>query len=81
MSRDSDKKIKSKRLHKDRVKIEKQLRIAKINKIPVKHPNKLAKHHATDCGRAGCQLCNNPRRTRGEKTLQEKRIEQDVDFD
>ena len=81
MPSDGEKSIKSKRLHKKYVKIAKQIKIAKINGIPVKHPNKLAKHHATDCGRAGCQLCNNPRRTRGEITIQEKRIEQDIDFE
>jgi hypothetical protein len=73
---DRDRKVKSRRIHEKQVKIAKQMRIAKINGIPVKHPNKLGKQHAADCGRAGCQLCNNPRRTRGEKTIQELRAEQ-----
>ena len=76
MSKEDEKIKKTKRLHKDQVKIAKQMKIAKANGIPVKHPGKLSKHHATDCGRPLCQLCGNPRRISGEKTIQEKRAEQ-----
>jgi hypothetical protein len=73
----ADKQKKSQRLHKDKVKMERQLKIAKANGIIIKHPNKLKKKHATSCGRAGCMFCGNPRRTMGEKTIQERRFEQD----
>ncbi len=76
MSKEDDKLRKTKRLHKDEVKIAKQMKIAKANGIPVKHPGKLAKHHATNCGKAKCHLCGNPRRISGEKTMQERRAEQ-----
>lgn len=68
---------KAERLHKKQVKIKKQMRIAKSAGVPVKHPNKLAKKHATNCGRPRCQLCGNPRRISGEKTIQERRAEQE----
>lgn len=68
---------KAQRIHTKQTKIAKQMKIAKTNGIPVKHPNKLAKHHATNCGRARCKLCGNPRRISGEKTMQEKRAEQE----
>jgi hypothetical protein len=73
----SDKSKKAERLEKKKTKIRKQLKIAKANGMVVKHPNKLAKHHATNCGRPRCQLCGNPRRISGEKTIQERRQEQD----
>lgn len=76
MSRDEDRKNRSKRLHKDRVKMKKQLGIAKIHGIPVKHKNKLVKHHAADCGKERCVVCNNPRRLFGVRTIQELREEQ-----
>ena len=31
----------------------------------------MLKRNAMDCGRPECGLCGNPRRTRGEKTVQE----------
>lgn len=77
MAREDEKSKKSQRLYKDKIKIAKQMKIAKVNNIPVKHPGKLAKHHATNCGKARCQLCGNPRRINGEKTMQEKRAEQE----
>jgi hypothetical protein len=73
----SDKNKKAERLHRKETKIRKQLKIAKANGMVVKHPNKLAKHHATNCGHARCPFCGNPRRISGEKTIQEKRAEQD----
>ena len=79
MSKDQDKFKHSKRLHKDHVAIEKQLKIAKshgiANKI-VEEPHRLAKHHAMDCGVPNCPMCSNPRHNKTVKdhlTIQEKR--------
>jgi hypothetical protein len=79
MSKDQDKFKHSKRLHKDHVAIEKQLRIAKshgiANKV-VEEPHRLAKHHAMDCGVPNCPMCSNPRHNKTVKdhlTIQEKR--------
>lgn len=71
----------SKRLHNDQVKIKKQVRIAKQhglgwNDEVIKQPHRLAKHHAMDCGNPGCYLCSNPRKTLGERTIQERRFDQ-----
>jgi hypothetical protein len=79
VSKDQDKFKHSKRLHKDQVTIEKQLRIAKshgiANKV-VEEPHRLAKHHAMDCGVPNCPMCSNPRHNKTVKdhlTIQEKR--------
>lgn len=40
----------------------------------LKQPHRFAKHHALDCGRSGCMICGNPRRTMKEKTLQERKF-------
>jgi hypothetical protein len=79
MGKDQDKFKHSKRLHKDHVAIEKQLRIAKshgiANKV-VEEPHRLAKHHAMDCGVPNCPMCANPRHNKTVKdhlTIQEKR--------
>jgi len=79
MSTDQDKFKHSKRLHKDHVAIEKQLKIAKshgiANKV-VEEPHRLAKHHAMDCGVPNCPMCSNPRHNKTVKdhlTIQEKR--------
>jgi hypothetical protein len=37
--------------------------------------HRLHKMKAIDCGIPGCYMCANPRRTRGEKTLQETKFE------
>ena len=57
--------------------INRQKRIAKLstwNHKTVSQPHRWAKRHAMDCGRPGCMVCGNPRRTMKEKTLQEKKF-------
>lgn len=57
--------------------INKQKRIAKLsswNHKTLTQPHRWAKKHAMDCGRSGCMVCGNPRRTMKEKTLQEKKF-------
>ena len=76
MSHEEDKFNHSRRLHKDQVAIDRQVKIAKEYGIPVKEPHKFAKHHALNCGDPNCVMCMNPRKANGEKTMQERRFEQ-----
>jgi len=76
----------SARRHKTDVAIARQLKIAKQHtSFPnknnaVKQPHRLAKHHAMDCGKPGCYLCGNPRKTHKDRlTAQEKRLFQNLD--
>ena len=86
MANEFAKYLNSRRRHKDEAAVKKQLRIAKQhnsfsdeNKV-LKEPHRLAKHHAMDCGRPGCYLCGNPRKTHKDKlTQQEKRLFQDLE--
>jgi hypothetical protein len=79
MSNEEHKFKHSKRLHEDQVHIDKQVKIAKTHGIDVKEPHKFAKHHALDCGQPGCIMCANPRKIWKEKTIQEKRFEQNIE--
>jgi hypothetical protein len=79
MSHEQDKFKHSKRLHEDDVHINRQVKIAKSAGMDVKEPHKFAKHHAMDCGNPKCILCSNPRKIYKEKTIQEKRFEQDIE--
>jgi hypothetical protein len=81
MSNEVTKEIRSKRLHDEEVKIEKQIKIAKAHGLTdkdrsIKERHRLAKHHAMDCGRPGCVMCANPRKTFKELTIQEKSFDQ-----
>lgn len=78
MSHEEHKIKRSRRIHADEVKVRKQYKIAKVNGINVREPHKLAKKHATNCGKPNCALCGNPRKFFNEKTIQEKRFDQDV---
>jgi NADH:ubiquinone oxidoreductase subunit E len=85
MSNEVTKEIRSKRLHAEEVKIEKQIKIAKAHGLTnkdkaIKEPHRLAKHHVMDCGNPDCYLCGNPRKTHKDKlTAQEKRLFQDTE--
>jgi hypothetical protein len=66
------------------VAIARQVQIAKQHGLTnrdkaVKEPHRMAKHHAMDCGRPGCMMCGNPRKTFKQVTAQEKRLFQDAD--
>jgi hypothetical protein len=78
MSHEIDKEQHSKRIYQKEVKINKQLKIAKAsgNQKYITQPHRLIKHHAMDCGVPNCVMCANPRRTFGEKTMQERRFDQ-----
>lgn len=79
MSNELDKVKNSSRRHRDESAVKRQLKIAKEFNIPVEEPHKLFKHHVMNCGNPKCLMCGNPRKMFKEKTIQEKRFEQDVD--
>lgn len=68
----------SKRIQQKENHVKKQVKIAKAYGIPVKQGEEhyLAKHSALNCGNPQCLLCMNPRKSMGEKTIQEKKFEQ-----
>jgi hypothetical protein len=78
MSASEDKIKHSKRLLKDQNAVVKQVKIAKAHHVPVEEPHKLAKRHALNCGNPKCVMCANPRKVFKEKTIQEKRFDQDL---
>ncbi len=84
MSNELAKYLGSRRRHKTDVAIARQVQIAKQHGLTnrdkaVKEPHRMAKHHAMDCGRPGCMMCGNPRKTFKQVTAQEKRLFQDAD--
>ena len=69
----------SRRLQQDENAVARQLRIAKVNPTPESYtsvPHKFEKKHVMNCGNPRCIMCANPRRTFGDKTIQEKRFDQ-----
>ena len=79
MSNEDEKLKHSKRILKTDNAVKKQVKIAKEFGIEVKEPHKFAKLHAMNCGNPNCVMCANPRKTFKEKTIQEKRLEQNID--
>jgi hypothetical protein len=79
MSKEEDKIKHSKRIQKTDNAVTKQVKIAKEHGMVVDEPHKFAKHHVMDCGNSNCVICGNPRKTYKEKTIQEKRLEQNLD--
>ncbi len=84
MSNELAKYLGSRRRHKTDVAIARQVQIARQHGLTnrdkaVKEPHRMAKHHAMDCGRPGCMMCGNPRKTFKEVTAQEKRLFQDAE--
>ena len=74
---DEQTKIKhSKRILQKENYVKKQVKIAKVNKIPVDEPHKLQDHAAVNCGDPTCSLCGNPRKVFKESTVQEKSFKQ-----
>jgi hypothetical protein len=76
MSSEEDKLKHSKRLHKEDASIKRQIKLAKEYGIPVKEPHKLHKMRLLNCGNPNCVMCMNPRKSFGEKTMQERKFEQ-----
>jgi len=83
MSTEADKLKHSRRLLKDDNAINKQLKIVKEmghmgHTKFIKEPHRLAKHHALDCGNPKCLICHSEK-VFGEKTLKERKFDQDID--
>jgi hypothetical protein len=79
MASEEQKFLHSQRILKKDASIRRQTKIAKTFGVDryIKEPHRMAKHHALDCGQAGCMVCSNSRKTNGERTVQEKRMFQD----
>ena len=77
MSNDFAKFKNSKRRHNDEVKSKRQYDLAKMSNINVETPHIYHKMHAYNCGDPHCTMCGNPRKFFKEKTMQEKKFEQD----
>lgn len=77
MSDENDKLTHSRRLHRDKSAVNRQVKIARAYGVPVTEPHKYEKRHVLNCGDPKCISCQNPRK-RGEKTIQELRQEQDT---
>lgn len=71
----------SRRISKKRSATIKQVRSAKAHGVTVREYHRYSKHHSMNCGRLHCFLCSNPRRTLGEKTIQEQRFEKQIAAD
>jgi hypothetical protein len=79
MSDEETKAKHSRRIHLKESAIKRQIQIAKqygLDKKYIEQPHRFIKHHVLNCGNPKCVMCANPRRTFGEKTIQEKRFEQ-----
>ena len=76
MSKEEDKSKHNTRMHRAWRAIKKQLGIIRSRRhfqgasrqIDEAQPHRLVKKHAMDCGKPGCAVCGNPRRTRRHKT-------------
>jgi hypothetical protein len=70
----------AKRLLQKKRHIERQIRILKKTgiwgeTIAIDAPHRLHKVHALNCGKPKCLMCMNPRKSFGEKTIQERKFE------
>jgi hypothetical protein len=79
MSHEEEKVKHSKRILKTDNAVKKQVKIAKSAGSDISQPHKFAKVHAMNCGNPKCVMCANPRKVFKEKTIQEKRLEQNID--
>jgi len=83
MSNEEAKLKNSSRRHRDDTAVKRQLKIAKAHGITnqnkqLEEPHRFSKHHAMNCGNPSCLFCSNPRKIFKEKTIQEKRFEQNI---
>lgn len=61
--------------------INRQLKIAKTCGLSTNNPHRFSKMKATNCGDPKCAMCGNPRKFFNEKTIQEKRFNQNNETD
>jgi len=78
MSKEEDRIKHSKRLYQEETAIKHNMKIAKVHGFPVDQyeSHRYAKVNGVTCGDPNCVMCGNPRKFFGEKTIQEKRMEQ-----
>jgi hypothetical protein len=76
MSGDSFKFLHSRRILNTQNAINRQARIAKSYGIVNSNTHKYHKQSPMNCGNKNCLMCMNPRKSFGEKTIQEQSIEQ-----
>lgn len=76
MSKPDERVKKAERIYSSRVKMDRQVRIAKEAGSDVSQPHRFWKKHALNCGNPKCVMCMNPRRSFGERTIQERRFDQ-----
>jgi hypothetical protein len=76
MSNEQHKEQHSKRIYQKEVTVKRNVKLAKKYGIPVKEPHKLHKKNPITCGNPDCVMCMNPRKSFGEKTMQERKFEQ-----
>ena len=89
MSDTSDKLRHSKRLHAKARSIKRQMRIRKAHAFGANgmsesgakydQPHRYHKKSGMTCGDSNCFMCGNPRKFFKERTIQEKRLMQDID--
>lgn len=79
MSDETQKDLHSKRRYDTEVKSKRQAKIAKQIGMPDAPAHYYAKHHAVNCGNPKCLMCMNPRKSFGERTIQEQRFYQEID--
>jgi hypothetical protein len=76
MSNEQHKEQHSKRIYQKEVTVKRNTKLAKEFGIPVKQPHRLHKKNPFNCGNPDCVMCMNPRKSFGEKTMQERKFEQ-----
>ena len=69
----------SERIHQKETKLEKKVKLAKEfnHEHALKNPHKYHKSSLFNCGNPKCVMCMNPRKAFDEKTMQERKFEQD----
>lgn len=79
MSNQVEKYKHGKRLARDKRAIQRQEKIARAHGFLTGPIHRFSKVHAMTCGDSHCAMCGNPRKFFKEKTIQERRAEQDKD--
>jgi len=83
MSHEQDKVQHSKRIHQKQTKISSKIKLAKDYGMThvLRNPHKYHKQSLFNCGNSDCIMCMNPRKSFGEKTMQERKFEQTEGWD
>lgn len=84
MTQPSDKSVRGRRIQQKNRHIARQVRIRQAHKFSgpdnkADSPHRYHKVSGVTCGDSRCFMCGNPRKFFKERTMQEKRFEQDVD--